>query len=308
MVKVIISGFGRSGTTWLSDIISKSLGGIVLFEPFHPCVFEKSIEFIYSCEYPEQHIKDQLLNLHYRAPTNPWIIRNHLNSPLEEHAEDFIQYIWENSDIIGFKSIRANHSLKLLRTCFPSSKLIHIYRHPFAVLSSINNRSRFWKEFGWDVHKTLFYERALVHKSLDEIFIRFILEKKALFRDVREHILLMWCISFMISLNDLSSENGMLVCYEDLYRDPYKQTKEILSFLGDENQRLHPSYFFTPSMTSLSTIHHLRKYHEGEINVSNFFWEEHIKPTDRLYLGQLMTEILSFDETTLSLARRKGYI
>lgn len=308
MVQIIISGFGRSGTTWLSDIISKSLGGIVLFEPFHPCVFEKSREFIYSCEYPEKIIKDQLLGLQQRAPTNPWIFRNHLNSPSGEHAEDFIKYIWESSDIIGFKSIRANHSLKLLRRCFPFSKLIHIYRHPFAILSSIINRSQFWKEFGWEVHKKLFYERALAHKSFDELFIRFILEKKSQFLDEREHILLMWCISLMISLNDLSRENGMLVCYEDLYRDPYKETSEILSFLGNENQRLHPSYFFTPSMTSLNTIHHLRKYHDVEINVSNFFWQEHINQKDQVYLGQLIREILSFDDAALELARGKGYI
>ena len=308
-MQIIIGGFGRSGTTWLSDIISKCLGGIILFEPFHPGVFTSSEEFTYSEEIDVKSIRSHLKSLYNSSPSNPWILRNHLNSPLENHSASFIRYVWSNSKVLGYKTIRGNHSIDRLSKIQESSRVVYIYRHPLAVLASINKRARFWDEFGWQRHKELFFEKALsgaVIRKERWTELRSLLNHLATKNEI---IVAMWAVSFAISIEKVQKIEGYFVSYESLYLNPYEEVKMLTKYLNVENDSLHPSYFFTPSMTSMKTLHHLRKYEEdAEVNLNELFWMKEFGVAETEKLLDLCERILQYSKSAHDLARQNNYI
>lgn len=306
---IIIGGFGRSGTTWLSDIISKILGGLILFEPFHPAVFDRAHEFCYhSTSENKDALIDQWGACQHSLLQNPWLIRNHLNDPLEDCSEAFIQYIWSQSRIIGFKTIRCNHLLSFFQEKL-MARLIYVHRHPLAVLTSINNRPNFWKEFGWQWHINTFLERT-VHPgnfhNYELKHLRLLIERV---KDKDALIVLMWSISFLLSIRQVRRSVAHIVSYEQLYMDPFKEVREMLIYLGEENLGIHPSHLFTPSMTTLNTLHH----HLGiktltRLELDNLFWKNYIDPLVSTTLLSLISKVLEIDEFAYSLAIKSKYL
>ncbi len=306
---IIIAGFGRSGTTWLSDIISKVLGGLILFEPFHPCVYKDSRSFCYSSQLSDRDdVLQHLDRCSSQQPNNLWLLRNHLNTPLEENTQSFVSYIWDNTDIIGFKTIRSNHVLSELSASLEGN-VIYIYRHPLAVLTSITNRKRFWKEYGWDHHQEYFFERVLIQRN-------FTIEQLSHFRELKqkaeskeEVILLMWSLSFIISLKEVKKCKGYLVAYEDLYMDPYNITARVMRELNHPTEKMHPSYFFTPSLTTMNTIHSRKELiGTDKAPLHELFWKDKLEPAhvDR-YLS-LIRSVLLTNQHAHKLATQNDYI
>jgi len=304
---IIIGGFGRSGTTWLSDILSKCLGGLILFEPFHPGVFQQSEDLVYARGLDTDVIKKHLDTITSKAPTNPWILRNHLNSPLEDHRSEFLDYIWSNSPILGYKSIRANHCLSALSRLYPDTKTVLIIRHPLAVLCSINRRERFWKEYGWERHKTLYLKHTLSLGTFDEQELRVLEEIANTIKHKNEMIVFMWATSLLLSLREIDEAGGHIIAYEQLYQDPYGQIKPVLDYLGVPSQQIHPSYFFTPSMTSLKTMHHLRKWNDQPFDHGEVFWLQDLGMEECEKLSALVRKVVKVSEKTLFLAEERGY-
>lgn len=308
---IIIAGFGRSGTTWLSDIISKALGGLILFEPFHPGVYKESKTFCYTSSVSsDKGLFEHLTQSLSQAPQkNNWLLRNHLNTPLQDNSQAFVEYIWDNTEVLGFKTIRSNHTLDELTSSI-DGKAIYIHRHPFAVLASIMNRKNFWEEYGWAWHEKFFFKRTLEHpmwsKNQVDTLSQIYSEIKS---NKEETILLMWSISLIISLQEIDKCDGALVSYEDLYLDPYKEAKRILRDLGHEKAALHPSYFFTPSLTTMNTIHNRKDLlNTGRGFLDDLFWKTKLDSNKIKRYLTLVKEVLTVDNRTLELAHKNLYI
>ncbi len=307
-MQIIIGGFGRSGTTWLSDIVSKCLGGLILFEPFHPGVYDASDKVIYAGNIDDNSLRSHLDEIRASHPANPWILRNHLNSPIEKHSASFIKYVWSNSKILGYKTIRGNHCLYQLSQVNGDSKVVYIYRHPLAVLASINKRRRFWEEFGWEQHVKFFFARTLKSPQFSAQVVDYLRDITDQLRTKNEIIVAMWAISFMISLREVEKAGGHLVSYENLYKNPYELIRGLMRYLRAEENGMHPSYFFTPSMTSLKTLHHLQKYKGSELNLDEIFWVKEMKATEADQLKALCERILQSSERAVGLARQCNYL
>lgn len=308
---IIIAGFGRSGTTWLSDIISKAIGGLILFEPFHPGVYAESEDLCYSTSLDSlegllKHITEKSTH----APSkNKWLLRNHLNTPLQENSQSFVEYIWNNAEVLGFKTIRANHLLGELSKAI-NGQVVYIYRHPLAVLMSTVNRKRFWDEYGWEWHNQYFFERALYHpywtNSQTKELRRF---RTSVISDKKMTILLMWSMSFIISLKEVEKSNGIIISYEDLYIDPYKETMVILERIGYVGPKLHPSYFFTPSLTTMNTIHNRKELLNSGVDfLDELFWKNKLNDQKTKQYLSFINEVLSLDKNVLELAKDKRYV
>ena len=307
---IIIAGFGRSGTTWLSDILSKALGGLILFEPFHPGVYDGSEDFCYASSFSKQKAIENHLNqcLSEAPKKNNWLLRNHLNTPLKENSQAFVDYIWANTEVLGFKSIRSNHCLAELASSI-EGKVLYIHRHPLAVFTSILNRKNFWEEYGWEWHQSFFFKRALEHplwssSQLDKL--------KKIYSKARSNkektILIMWSISLIISLREIDKCDGLLVSYESLYLDPYEETQRILLELGHNHTSLHPSYFFTPSLTTMNTIHNRKDlFNSVRGYLDELFWGNKIDKDLTYQYQELLKEVLSVDGKALELAQKNLY-
>lgn len=294
---IAIFGFGRSGTTWLSDIISKSLGEIILFEPFHPSVWNQAESNCYrtnnDLDYHQKY-QTHLDACYSKQIKNPWLLRNHVGVNPLEFSESFINMVWSNSKISGFKTIRGNHLMSHFEM---DHNCIYIVRHPLSVLASILKRPRFFEEFGWNFHRQEFFKRAIKHQVFNHESLP---NMDGLSKT--EIIAAMWTISTIIAFEDIEKYNIPFVYYEDLYTKPYDETKELLINLGYENKNLHPSYLFTPSMLTLKTAHNFDKKGDEFVNAGpKAFWKDTFSEREEM-------KLIDFIRSTVSpfkMARKK---
>lgn len=231
---VFVLGFGRSGTTWVSDIISKCKRGLLLFEPLHPSVnVEMSYKYAYSLE-PDDKLKKYFDNILEKQIKKDWLLRNHVPDRLEKTSEKIKKDIWENCDIYGIKSIRTNFMMDWIYENY-GAKIIYLKRDIFSVVSSIIKRN-FW-EFGWPETYNIFINKVKYYIDYIE------------YDDYISKIASMWCITFILTKNN----KALNVFYEDLFLNPFSEAKKILEHIEYKNN-IHPSFIFTPSNTSLMKI------------------------------------------------------
>ena len=291
MKSVIVLGFGRSGTTWLADVISKLLGTLIVFEPLHPSVTERSEELSYRRVSDDRegawlkgHIQAVLDKRHRR----PWLMRNHVPGKIDEIDPSFLHYLWQECVIGGFKEIRLNFSIPwLVQQDFGS--LVFVVRDPRAVAASILNRPNFW-EFGWPGT----YDLCVGNILDDPAFARDPVQTEADFiRSAQqdfERIAFLWALSHAIALEDCKKHGIPVIRYEDLYADPFGTVKQIVRLLDLEPRPIHPSYLFSPSLTTNRTFHGIysvdKQVRRGDFS---FFWNRTLSP----YQCSAIEEIVS---------------
>lgn len=277
---IVILGFGRSGTTWLSDIVSKVLGGLVLFEPLHPQVCEFAAEVCYA---PSPSLgENKRLQAHWQRllggqMRDRWLLRNHVLSPLEDVSAPFVDMVWNHCQVIGFKEIRANFMIDLLIEQL-DARIVYVVRHPCAVLASIRRRRNFWNEFGWEQHYRMFWERVIGGWTHGWPEAQAQIEARQEIIDgahtALEQQAVMWGVSSMLAAMQLERQGLPLFCYEDFYRQPFEATGKLMAYLGREAPAIHPAHLFVPSMTTLRTTHGLA---ETESDMAarglRLFWE-----------------------------------
>jgi hypothetical protein len=271
----VVLGFGRSGTTWIADIISKVTGKLILFEPIHPSVTDLAREFAYATITDNnssellRNFYDDVLNKRHRKM---WLLRNHVPDRLEKISESFLNILWEECSIIGFKEIRANFMMEWYLNNL-NAKIVFIVRHPCATVASIRGRRNFW-EFGWPDSYHLFLEKTIYNDYYKNHQVKnylHVLEDAD--TDIAKYAV-MWAITHAIALPELSKLGLPLFYYENFYDRPFPSTKELFQYLGYDRVNIHPSYLFTPSMTTLRTVHGLGVMEEivAQKGVA-FFWD-----------------------------------
>lgn len=290
--KIIILGFGRSGTTWISDIISKMCGGLILFEPFHPEVYAQAKEACYHNGQNVGLVKDILRHtrkLEKKKILNKWLLRNHLAQNLNDVNDYFVKDVWDNCDVIGYKSIRQNFLIPELYKNV-SSRIIFIKRDVLSVVASLLRRDHYWKEFGFDFHKKKFIQETLL--SIKYPFLK-ATALNELFNSLEEEYLQMtflWVVTHLIVERDLAKFKLPFFKYEDFYLEPYATSKKMRKYLGLEGDNIHPSYIFTPSMLTLRTFHKETSF-KVENNDLSFFWKKTITPDMKNKILDLETNI-----------------
>ena len=290
---IIILGFGRSGTTWISDIISKTLGGLILFEPLHPAVYDNAKGACYHNGSKADIVTDVLNHLDaclLGDIKDKWLLRNHISSSLEKVSQLYVDNIQEHCEVIGFKAIRGNFMIPKLVERY-DAKIVYVKRNPIAVASSLINRSRFWEEFGFDFHEDKFIKETLSgnYNFFDEE------EMIALYKSLDKQYLkntFIWALSNRIVERELTQLGLPIFDYEDFYTKPYLTTKKLCDYLGRPDISLHPSYLFTPSMLTLKTFH---EYSTEDNLASNdnlrVFWEKNFKLEQEKEITDLVKKI-----------------
>lgn len=207
---LVISGHFRSGTTWLAELIAKSVDGGILFEPFHiDHVSEaKNAGFNYS---------------NFRHPDESW-----------PEGRDFVARVLEgkvlNSWVVGqipirraasmkqlvIKLVAANQMLTWITANFAVPKPVMIIRHPCAVLAS-------WLNRGWRLNNWLVKDNKLI-----EVFPEIADITKTL-RSEEEFFAAKWCIDHYVPL--LTRQHGQfeIVAYEKLVVEGAPYLDQILA-------------------------------------------------------------------------------
>jgi hypothetical protein len=207
---VLLSGSGRSGTTWLANIINNDNSFRYMFEPFHP-----ELVSIVKHFNSRQYLRETDKNEEYLMPAsrifsgrvrNLWIDRyNKKSIPTKRLIKD----------------IRVNLLLRWIKTNFPEIPIVFMLRHPFSVACS---RIR----LGWKAHLDDFNAQREFCEDFLIKFNEIVIRDKGEF----EKQILMWCIENYVPITSLKSDEIYILFYENLFSNPEKEVRSLFNYLN----------------------------------------------------------------------------
>ena len=209
---VFLAGSGRSGTTWLSEIINHDNEYRYIFEPFYP-------DKVAVCK-----------NFRRKQYLRPEDQRKEFLEPARAILSGRVRSLWTdrfNKKLLVrrrlIKDIRANLLLGWIRPNFPEMPLVLLLRHPCAVTDSR-------LALGWrDVLDDTLEQASLVEDFLAPFETEIRNAEGAFERSV-----FLWCIENYVPLKQLNKEDLLLIFYEDLCMHPEHEVRRLFSFL-DKN-------------------------------------------------------------------------
>lgn len=233
---VVVSGFWRSGTTWLQECLAEILGAKTIFEPFHFRVpATKQLFKYYGLKQKSESVRElfipwcgeqvlaphSLLYCYYdsalRADLGGHIVRLLRKDPAESYRSRVV-----------VKFTRGQFSLPSAQRTF-AMPLIHVYRDPRAVIASAKMTDWYW----------LFDHLSLPEQLLEpkdgraDYFSRYAEAIRQYDRDKIARLAAYWALTekFMLEAFAATPRRVVLVSYEDLCRKP-ASVLEILAQLN----------------------------------------------------------------------------
>lgn len=195
-----ISGTGRSGTTWLGEMLAELEAASFLFEPYH----EKEL----FQQYDHDHEKF-LESLIHNNISNEWIYRHNTRRFPKN---------------IVLKTIRTNLIMDKLLDLFPTFKYLHIIRDPLSVAQSMHR-------LGWWKNSFSYFLRT--HRNdLKKLGLLQLLPNSLSDLSEMEEYVYWWCLENFAVLNLESEylEKILVVEYKKMRELDYLQKK--LSQIG----------------------------------------------------------------------------
>ncbi|MDQ3794624.1 MAG: sulfotransferase [Actinomycetota bacterium] len=208
---VFLAGSGRSGTTWVSEIINHRNGYRLVFEPFHPgkvgiCAHFRRKQYLRPNDRREEYLEParQVLTGGLR---NSWTDR-------------FNRKLVARRRLI--KDIRANLLLGWMHADFPEMPIVLLLRHPCAVAASR-------LALGWrDNLLGTIEQEELVEDFLGPVEA----EIRAARDDFERHVFL-WCIENYVPLRQFGPGEIHLAFYENFLARPKDEIRRLFAFLSE---------------------------------------------------------------------------
>lgn len=232
--KIIINGFWRSGTTWLQSQICASVKGKSVFEPFGPYVNNDEI-------YIKSGFLKSDLSKEFQSAFMPYIslkdkssslnifIDSSLNANIESKVIRRLRPSFLSSfrTIVVCKFVRGSLLLPYLIREYPEVPIIHIYRDPRAVITSITRNG-----WGYWFENFSLQEHFLnMNDGRSDYFNNF---KKLIHKydsyDAQSRICAYWCLTEKFIIENVTDEKNFLrVSYDELINTDFNIVKSFLS-------------------------------------------------------------------------------
>lgn len=206
-----LAGTGRSGTTWVTNIINYRNNYRYIFEPFNPYRVKICQNFKYR-----QYLRPNNRGRDFLNPAFAILTGRVKGVWMDSHNTCFIS----NKRLI--KDIRANHILKWIHDNFLEVRLILLLRHPCAVASSK-------LKLVWGTH----LEEFLSQEDLMEDFLYPFKGEIENANSVFEKHIFLWCIENYVPLKQFRSDDIHLAFYENFCECPEYEIDRLFSFLGE---------------------------------------------------------------------------
>jgi hypothetical protein len=226
----LIAGIGRSGTTWLADILISQVPARLLFEPFDPNQIPEYRDFQYL-----QYMRPDEENADLRAYCD-LLFSGRLRNAWVDHQNEI-----PFPSIRIVKAIRANLMLGWIREQFPDLPIIVIMRHPCAV---VNSRIKLGWTADMDVESMLSQPRLMADVVGDRTDI-----VRAATTNV-EKTALLWAIGTAVALRQLRGRRAYLVFYEHLRARPEEELPKVFEAARLPFRPSVYAYANRPSLTS----------------------------------------------------------
>ncbi|MDQ3863736.1 MAG: sulfotransferase [Actinomycetota bacterium] len=217
---VFLAGSGRSGTTWLSQIINHRRRYRYVFEPFNP----KEVG-LFGHFRTKQYLRPEDQREEFLEPAR-LALTGRIRSPWTDRF---------NGRIVArrrlIKDIRANLLLGWIRANFPGMPIILLLRHPCAVVTS--RLALGWKD---NLSETMEQEELV-----EDFLLPMESEIRAARGDFERHLFL-WCIDNYVPLKQFGPKEVHLAFYENLLARPEVELQGLFVSLGEDfDERLYGS-------------------------------------------------------------------
>ncbi len=208
---VLVAGVGRSGTTWLAEVLNANNDFRLLFEPFFPDRVDRFGPWWNHHQYVRPGVKT---GRHVEA------IRCVMEGRIRDPWVDRFNRRWVAWRRL-IKEIRANLFLKWIRVAYPTMPIVFLLRHPCACAVSQAKQ-------GWPQRFDRFMEQPdLLHDHLGP-FRDLFGDRPTLF----ETRIVMWCCLNYVPLRQMRSGEMEIVFYEDLCRRPETLLPSLCERIG----------------------------------------------------------------------------
>jgi hypothetical protein len=207
---VFLAGTGRSGTTWVEDIINFDGSYRIMFEPFH----SKEVKALRDWNY-RQYLRSDNREEKFLGPATAILEGKIRHSWIDK----FNKKLLVKKRLV--KDIRANLFLNWIKHRFPEIPIVLLLRHPCAVASSK-------LELGWKTHIADFLTQE---QLMSDFLCPFEKEIASAKQDFDKHIF-SWCIENYVPLRQFRDGEILVTFYENLCTDPKREIENILSFVG----------------------------------------------------------------------------
>jgi hypothetical protein len=209
---VFLAGSGRSGTTWLSEVVNYKGEYRYVFEPFNPARVSafghfRSKQYLRPDDAREAFLEPVRLALS-GALRDPWTDRFNATFVARRRL---------------IKDIRANLLLGWMRANFPGMPIVLLLRHPCAVVTS--RLALGWKD---NLGETMAQEDLV-----EDFLLPMEVEIRAARDDFERHLFL-WCIDNYVPLRQFARGEIHLAFYEDLLDNPEGGLRSLFGFLGED--------------------------------------------------------------------------
>jgi hypothetical protein len=266
---IFIAGTGRSGTTWLTELLARSTRRRVIFEPFRN---DRVPEW--GGAQRRQYIRPDDRASAFLEPARKILDPDFRNEWADSYNERFLT----RGRIV--KDIRANLMLRWLYEQLGPFPIIFLIRNPSAVASS-------WLKSGWTFSPA---DDFLCQNTLVQDYLSALRGEIASARGVLDRAVYTWAVETSVVLSQFRPGEILVVFYEHLLLDPSVEFARIDAYLGGKLTRLTNSSSERPSATAAPNVAY--RSQKDRLNA----WQEVVteQETDRVHrivslfeLGQL---------------------
>lgn len=213
-----VTGDGRSGTTWLSDLINWHGQYRVLFEPFHPQLVKDVQQYDFF-----QYLKIDDLD----SPLGFFL--NSVFSGKFKHLRSDTSQLQISYKGLLVKDIFSNLMIPWVNHNLPLVKKVMVVRNPFAVALSKQKK----KGWTWMTEPKDFLKQKDLYDDHLAPFEDVILASGD---DYIEKQILIWAIVHYIPFKCLAKEDIHLLFYEDLFQCPKSLLNQTFCYLYGEEK------------------------------------------------------------------------
>jgi hypothetical protein len=225
---IFLAGTGRSGGTWLAEIINQHNEYRFIFEPFHP----KRAPWMKP--FGERRYKRPEENDSEFLELAQSIVGGRIRHPWTER---FNRRLVARQRLI--KEDYANLMMKWLHVNFPGMPLILLLRHPCAVAASFVAHN---------------YRGAVMplldQEKLVEDFLQPYIDDIRQAKDTFERTIFLWCVETLVPLRQCRPGEMHVVFFENLVQHPESEIGRLFSYLGKSMEGLNIEKLKIPSLTA----------------------------------------------------------
>lgn len=233
---IVLAGSGRSGTTWVADVLTAGSRLQQIYEPLHPSFIRKVRHLTGFDE------RDPYLRLFYRQAHSDdpawydfWYAL--LTGRVRNHWTDHARTAWF-PDRFLIKTIRSHLMLGYVYDNF-RPWIIYLTRHPCAVVYSRLHKV----EVPWHASVSdILCQEALVEDYLHPWVGA--IERE---RDILGAHAVWWAVENMVAQRELATRRHYAATYEALVLDPEREIRALFEYLGLDGAQLSAEQLVRPS-------------------------------------------------------------